>query len=96
MCSRWARRVPSYPEFFQDLNEVLDRKADPSYVGLMVRRPRGVTTTEYALIVAVFAALAYGSYRVLGSSLSSLANGVDSTLTTASRRAAAATPTPKP
>ncbi len=62
----------------------------------MVGKPRGVTTTEYALIMAVVAVLAYGSYLVLGSSMSSLASGVNSTLTTASRGAAAAESTPKP
>jgi Flp pilus assembly pilin Flp len=62
----------------------------------MVRNPGGITTTEYALILGVIAVLAYGTYRVLGSSVSSLATGVDSTLTMASRRASAAEATPKP
>jgi Flp pilus assembly pilin Flp len=38
----------------------------------------GVTTTEYALILAVVAVLAYGSYLMIGSGVSSLANGIDS------------------
>jgi Flp pilus assembly pilin Flp len=64
--------------------------------GRMVGKPPGVTTTEYALILAVVAVLAYGSYLVLGSSVSSLANGVDSTLTAGYRGASAAQATPKP
>ena len=62
----------------------------------MVRKPRGVMTAEYGLILAAIAVLAYGSYLVLGSSVSSLVSGVDSTLTTGYRGAAAAQATPKP
>jgi Flp pilus assembly pilin Flp len=62
----------------------------------MARPPRGVTTTEYALILGVLAALMYGTYLALGSSLGSLANGIDSTLTMASHGAAASQSTPKP
>jgi len=40
----------------------------------MVRQPRGVTTTEYALILGVVAILMYGTYLALGSSVGSLAN----------------------
>ena len=46
--------------------------------------------------VVVVAVLAYGTYRVLGSSVGSLVGGVDSTLTTASPGASAAEATPKP
>jgi Flp pilus assembly pilin Flp len=63
---------------------------------LMVRKTRGVTRTEYALILGIVAVLAYGTYRVPGSSVSSLTTGVDSALTTASRGASAAEATPKP
>ena len=62
----------------------------------MVRNTRGITTTEYALILGVVAVLAYGTYRVLGSSVSSLANGVDSALTMTSHGASGAEATPKP
>jgi len=62
----------------------------------MVRKPRGVSTAEYGLILAAIAVLAYGSYRVLGSSVSSLANGVDSALTMTSHGASGAEATPKP
>jgi|GraSoiStandDraft_59_1057299.scaffolds.fasta_scaffold1526153_2 Flp pilus assembly pilin Flp len=62
----------------------------------MVRKPRGMSTAEYGLILAAIAVVAYGSYLVLGSSVSSLVSGVDSTLTTASRGAAATEATPKP
>ena len=74
----------------------LDSPADLSYLDFMVRQPRGVTTTEYALILGVVAILMYGTYLALGSSVGSLANGIDSTLTTAARGAAAAQSTPKP
>jgi Flp pilus assembly pilin Flp len=57
---------------------------------------RGVTAIEYALVLAALAFMVYGTYLVLGSSVSSLANSVDSTLTAASRRAAGAEATPKP
>jgi Flp pilus assembly pilin Flp len=63
---------------------------------LMVRNTRGTTTTEYALILGVVAVLAYGTYLVLGSSVSSLVGGVDSTLTIASHGASGAEATPKP
>ena len=62
----------------------------------MVRNTRGITTTEYALILGVVAVLVYGTYRVLGSSVSSLVGGVDSTLTAGYRGASAAEATPKP
>jgi Flp pilus assembly pilin Flp len=62
----------------------------------MARKPRGMSTAEYGLILAAIAVLAYGTYRVLGSSVSSLTTGVDSALTTASRGASAAEATPKP
>jgi Flp pilus assembly pilin Flp len=62
----------------------------------MVRKPRGMSTAEYGLILAAIAVLAYGTYLVLGSSVSSLANGVDSALTIASHGASGAEATPKP
>jgi Flp pilus assembly pilin Flp len=62
----------------------------------MVSNTRGVTAMEYALVLAALAFMVYGTYLVLGSSVSSLANGVDSTLTAASRSAAGAQATPKP
>jgi Flp pilus assembly pilin Flp len=74
----------------------LDSPTNLSYLNFMARSPRGVTTTEYALILGVVAVLMYGTYLVLGSSVTSLANGIDSTLTAASRGAAAAEATPKP
>jgi Flp pilus assembly pilin Flp len=62
----------------------------------MVRNTRGVTTTEYALILAAIAVVIYGTYRVLGNNIGPLANGVDSALTTTYRGAGAAEATPKP
>jgi Flp pilus assembly pilin Flp len=51
--------------------------------GSVVRNTRGQTMTEYALILAAIAILVYGTYRVLGNNIGSLASGVDSTLTNA-------------
>jgi len=44
---------------------------------------RGQTMTEYALILAAIAVAVYGVYAVMGNNISTLASGVDSTLTTA-------------
>ncbi|HLK86933.1 MAG TPA: hypothetical protein VKT27_10545 [Candidatus Binataceae bacterium] len=49
----------------------------------MVRNTRGQTMTEYALILAAIAVAVYGTYKLLGNSIGSLANGVDSALTSA-------------
>jgi Flp pilus assembly pilin Flp len=49
----------------------------------VVRARRGQTMTEYALILAAIAVVVYGTYRALGNSIGSLANGVDSALTNA-------------
>jgi Flp pilus assembly pilin Flp len=49
----------------------------------VVRNTGGQTMTEYALILAAIAVVVYGTYRALGNNISSLASGVDSTLTNA-------------
>jgi Flp pilus assembly pilin Flp len=49
----------------------------------MVRGVRGQTMTEYALILAAIAIVVYGTYKVLGNNISTLASGVDSVLTNA-------------
>jgi Flp pilus assembly pilin Flp len=49
----------------------------------LVRNIRGQTMTEYALILAAIAVLAYGAYQAMGNNVGSLANGVDSDLTNA-------------
>jgi Flp pilus assembly pilin Flp len=49
----------------------------------VVRRAKGQTMTEYALILAAIAVVVYGTYKVLGNSIGSLASGVDSALTNA-------------
>ena len=46
----------------------------------VVRNMRGQTMTEYALILAAIAVVVYGTYRVLGNNIGSLASGVDSSL----------------
>jgi Flp pilus assembly pilin Flp len=48
-----------------------------------VRFHRAQTMTEYALILAAIAVVVYGTYRVLGNNIGSLASGVDSALTNA-------------
>jgi Flp pilus assembly pilin Flp len=47
------------------------------------RRTRGQTMTEYALIMATIAIVVFGTYKLLGNNVSSLASGVDSELTNA-------------
>jgi Flp pilus assembly pilin Flp len=49
----------------------------------LVRSTRGQTMTEYALILAAVAVVVYGTYKALGNNIGSLANGVDSLLTSA-------------
>jgi len=49
----------------------------------VVRNRRGQTMTEYALILAAIAVVVYGTYKVLGNNIATLASGVDSALTTA-------------
>jgi Flp pilus assembly pilin Flp len=49
----------------------------------VVRNTRGQTMTEYALILAAIAVVVYGTYRVLGNNIGSLASGVDSALANA-------------
>jgi Flp pilus assembly pilin Flp len=49
----------------------------------MVRNTRGQTMTEYTLIVTAIAVVVFGTYMALGNNVSSLASGVDSTLTNA-------------
>ena len=44
---------------------------------------RGQTMTEYALILAAIAIVVYGTYRVLGNDIGTLASGIDSALTSA-------------
>jgi len=74
----------------------MDRKANPSYVGLVVHKARGMTTVEYGLVLAAVAFVLYGTYLLLGSRTTSLASGVDSVLTVASHGAPVAQSTPKP
>lgn len=44
---------------------------------------RAQTMTEYALVLAAIAVAVFAAYKLLGSSISSLTSGVDSSLTTA-------------
>ena len=46
-------------------------------------KTRGQTMTEYALILAAVAVVAYGAYAIMGNSIGSLASGIDSALTSA-------------
>lgn len=43
----------------------------------------GQTMVEYALIIAAVGMLAFGTYRVMGNSISSIGNGISSSLTSA-------------
>jgi Flp pilus assembly pilin Flp len=49
----------------------------------VLRRSRGQTMTEYALILAAIAVVVYGVYAVMGNNIGTLASGVDSALTNA-------------
>ena len=49
----------------------------------VLRNKRGQTMTEYTLVLAAIAVAVYGTYVLLGNNISSLASGVDSTLTNA-------------
>jgi len=49
----------------------------------VVRNSHGQTMTEYALILAAIAVVVYGTYRVLGNNIGTLASGIDSALTNA-------------
>jgi Flp pilus assembly pilin Flp len=62
----------------------------------MLWNTRGVTTTEYVLILAAIAMIVYGTFRALGTDIGSLASSVDSTLTLASHGVPAGQSTPKP
>ena len=48
-----------------------------------MRKLRGQTMTEYALLLASIAIVVFGTYRAMGNNIGSLAKGVDSTLTNA-------------
>jgi len=47
----------------------------------VVHNTRGQTMTEYTLVLAAIAVVVFGVYLVLGNNVSTLASGVDSTLT---------------
>jgi Flp pilus assembly pilin Flp len=47
----------------------------------MVRKTRGQTMTEYALIIAAVAVVAWGAYNLMGQNIGTMASGIDSSLT---------------
>jgi Flp pilus assembly pilin Flp len=47
----------------------------------MVRKTRGQTMTEYALIIAAVGVVAWGAYRLMGQDIGTMASGIDSALT---------------
>jgi Flp pilus assembly pilin Flp len=49
----------------------------------VVRSIPGQTMTEYALIIAAIAVVAWGAYNLMGHDIGSMANGIDSNLTNA-------------
>jgi Flp pilus assembly pilin Flp len=49
----------------------------------MVRKTRGQTMTEYALIIAGVAVVTRGAYNLMGQNIRTMASGIDSALTKA-------------
>jgi Flp pilus assembly pilin Flp len=49
----------------------------------LVRRVRGQTMVEYALIIAAVGVVAWGAYNLMGRDIGSMASGIDSALTNA-------------
>jgi Flp pilus assembly pilin Flp len=49
----------------------------------LVRRLRGQTMVEYALIIAAVGIVAWGAYNLMGQNIGSMASGIDSALTSA-------------
>jgi Flp pilus assembly pilin Flp len=49
----------------------------------MVRRFRGQTMIEYALIIASIGVVAWGAYNIMGHDIGSMSSGIDSNLTNA-------------
>ena len=50
---------------------------------ILVRRFRGQTMVEYALIIAAISVVAWGAYNLMGHDIGSMASGIDSNLTNA-------------
>jgi Flp pilus assembly pilin Flp len=49
----------------------------------LVRRLRGQTMVEYALIIAAVGIVAWGAYNLMGQDIGSMSSGIDSALTSA-------------
>ncbi|HZZ07506.1 MAG TPA: hypothetical protein VFE43_03110 [Candidatus Binataceae bacterium] len=49
----------------------------------LIRRLRGQTMVEYALIIAAVGVVAWGAYNLMGQNIGSMASGIDSALTSA-------------
>jgi len=47
----------------------------------VVRSRDGQTMTEYALILAAIAVVAWGAYNLMGQNIGTMASGIDSALT---------------
>jgi Flp pilus assembly pilin Flp len=47
----------------------------------LVRNTSGQTMTEYALIIGAIGVVAWGAYNLMGHDIGSMANGIDSDLT---------------
>ena len=56
-------------------------KARERFVRFHRSQSRAQTMTEYALVLAAIAVAVYAAYQTLGSSISKLTSGVDSSLT---------------
>jgi len=46
----------------------------------LIRRLRGQTMVEYALIIAAVGVVAWGAYNLMGQNIGSMASGIDSAL----------------
>jgi Flp pilus assembly pilin Flp len=49
----------------------------------LIRRLRGQTMVEYALIIAAVGVVAWGAYNLMGQNIGSMASGIDSALSNA-------------
>jgi len=47
----------------------------------MVRKTRGQTMTEYALVIGAVGVVAWSAYNLMGHSVGTMASGIDSALT---------------
>jgi Flp pilus assembly pilin Flp len=80
-----ARAERKIAEDKMELSEIMSSMAKMFVCAreFVVSNTRGQTMTEYTLVLAAIAVVVFGVYLVLGNNVSTLASGVDSTLTNA-------------